>query len=607
MADTLSRRVKYSGHKHQINKSGKIITKNLDMNVLNLLCSYVMCTNRNVRRGGFMNVRNFIASLDLSVYSNEPEKLERISFIEKGLEARIERGLNSPSMILNYINGGFLANDAIDMSNLATELSNQEIDFINDMVTKSLYYTFIDPEMDILTDLCIKWKAADFNEKVLLSQEIEGVVSLLYNKFRRAKVESMQNITFCLRPEKFEEIITDIRNKVCDPSNMMRTGMIGFNDLVGGGFFAGRLYMLLGITGVGKSLSMLNMLYQLKRYNTHMTAKDPTKIPAIVYITMENDIYETVERLVTISTGTDLKDHSIEELINILRTDGELYINGDSPIDIIIKFVPNRSVDTSYLYTMVEDLEDEGYEVLAVMLDHIKRIRSIESITDVRLELGAVVNECKTFAAIKNLIFITDSHLNRDAAAIIDKGAGNTASDLTRMLGKANVGESMLMLDNCDYACIINKEVDADGNVYMVFKTIKMRYKNNGREYICQPFEENNPIRFKEDVFTGIPLFLESLHNVDFNQSAYRTQPNGDKIVASNYCNISEIDGSKPITSNVTRYGEDTPAEEHKSLKNLKHYHIEDVRFMDDKERDTYYTKLATNTLTRLLDFDSVA
>ncbi len=78
----------------------------------------------------------------------------------------------------------------------------------------------------------------------------------------------------------------------------------------------------------------------------------------------------------------------------------------------------------------------------------------------------------------KILIFITNSHLNRDANATIDKSAGPAKADLTKLLGKHNIGESMLMLDNLDCGFIINAEWDREGNKYMVYKRVKMRYKS---------------------------------------------------------------------------------------------------------------------------------
>ena len=75
-------------------------------------------------------------------------------------------------------------------------------------------------------------------------------------------------------------------------------------------------------------------------------------------------------------------------IVRKLREEGELVLNDDSPIDIVIKYKANKSVDTSYLYTLVDDLEDDGYEVICLVQDHVKRIRSIYNSPDLRIELG---------------------------------------------------------------------------------------------------------------------------------------------------------------------------------------------------------------------------
>ena len=225
---------------------------------------------------------------------------------------------------------------------------------------------------------------------------------------------------------------------------------------------------------------------------------------------MENSVTETIQRLFEICTGSSMRDYTVEEVERKLKEEGELYLNGDSPIDIIIKYKPNRSEDTSYLYTLTEDLEDEGYEVICLMQDHVKRLRSVEYQPDVRLELGNVTNEMKTFAIIKDIPVITDSHLNRDGARIIDNTSGRTKSDLTRLLGKSNIGESMLMLDNVDLGIILNQEYDSEDVKHMVFKVIKQRVKIY-KDYVCIPYDKNNPVKLVEDIYSPVPLFKETL------------------------------------------------------------------------------------------------
>ena len=226
-----------------------------------------------------------------------------------------------------------------------------------------------------------------------------------------------------------------------------------------------------------------------------------------------------------------MKDFDVEQVIQMLRNDGELYLTGDNPIDLIIKYKPNRSVDTGYLYTLVEDLEDEGYEVICMIQDHVKRIKSVSGNPDLRLELGDVVNEMKTFAIIKDIPVITDSHLNREGAKIIDQSSTRSTMDLTRMLGKSNIGESLLMLDNIDLGIILNKEYDAEGNVYMVFKNIKQRVQTY-RDYICQPFHQGT-IKLVEDFYSSIPVFKESLYNESMSQ--LNTQFHNSKVKKNEY------------------------------------------------------------------------
>lgn len=533
----LERRRKYSGSGRTVNKSGKKLDINFDLNSLNLMCSYILSENKNIRRSHLINMRNLFDLLDINVYVNDTEKMKRIDFIKKGLEAKIIHNLRDPFIVLKYINGGIIESENLDINNF-TQLSNSELEWINSTITEALKYAFIYNDIDKMIDICTRFKAADYRSRGSIVNEFEILVNEIQSKFRRARVESLAESSFTLKDGLFDEIIKDIHEQLTDPSSKLLTGMQGVNELIGGGFESARVYMLLGLTGGGKSLSLLNFAYQIKKNNKNYKPKDPTKIPVIVYLTMENTVKETVERLFNLATGEDMKDHSPEDIINMLRTDGELYLTDESPIDIVIKFVPNRTVDTSYLYTMTEDLEDEGYEVICLIQDHVKRIKSVDHYTDVRLELGAVVNEFKVYASLKDIPVITNSHLNRDAAGKIDEGSRANKGDLIRMLGRANIGESMLMLDNLDCALIIGQEYDSDFNKYMAFKRIKMRGKCTLRDTIFQPYESVDSIRLIEDIDLKVPVFKDTLKDSPTESNLYNNGINRSKYQN----NIKDID-----------------------------------------------------------------
>ena len=195
-------------------------------------------------------------------------------------------------------------------------------------------------------------------------------------------------------------------------------------------------------------------------------------------------------------------------------------------------------------------LEDEGYEVICMIQDHVKRLKSVSGNPDLRLELGDVVNEMKTFAIIKDIPVITDSHLNREGAKVIDQSSTRSTMDLTRMLGKSNIGESLLMLDNIDLGIILNKEFDSEGNEYMVFKNIKERVKTY-RSYICQPFHKDNSIKLIEDFYSPIPVFRESL----YNEPVMNTQHHNNNVQNNAYnTNIITInDANKKVDATLEK------------------------------------------------------
>ena len=161
-----------------------------------------------------------------------------------------------------------------------------------------------------------------------------------------------------------------------------------------------------------------------------------------------------------------------------------------------------------------------------------------------------------TFAKIKDIPVITDSHLNRAGATIIDANSGTSKADLTRLLGKNNVGESLLMLDNVDESIIVNNEYDKNGVKHMVFKVIKTRVKIF-KEYICQPYDVENTIKLVEDLYSPVPVFKETLYeapvmntnipNVDNKNSRFVTALPIDEDKSDNIYKFSSRYSSIPV------------------------------------------------------------
>lgn len=529
----LERRAKYSGQGNSVVKSNKQLDVNLDLHTLDIMCKCLVSDNKNIRRGQLYNLRNLIYLINPSNYENDFEKSKRISFIKKGIEARLVCNLTDPYMILSHINGGILDTSIIDLDEFAG-LSNAEVEWMNNMVSEALKFSHMFNNVDKLLDICTRLKSTEYGSKAEVVKEFESVINSIQNDFRRCRNENRTQEIFSLRDGYFENVMYDTYNALSSPRRKLSCGMQGMNEMLGGGFENGRCYVYFGLPGEGKSSIMMNIMYQIKKYNRYYRTKDPTKRPCVVLLTMENSVAESIDRLFGMATGyKKMTDFTPENAMKMLKEDGELYLTDDSPIDIIIKFEPSNSVDTSYLYTLTEDLEDQGMEVIAMFQDYIGRIRSTEHLADSRLEYGAVVDEFKTFAEIKDVPVITASQLNRDASRHIDEGRKASKSDLVRLIGRSNISESMLILNNIDAGFLIAPETTHDGDRYLGVQRIKIRYDAGDREFVYLPFLGDS-LKMDEDVGKAASFrttmkqenpFYSAMPN---NQSQYQTNSIND-------------------------------------------------------------------------------
>ena len=491
------------------NKENIQLDIKFDITELDLMCGYIVSENRSIRRGNIVNLMNVFKLINMGVYGNDQACKERIEFIQKGIKARLDKNLSTTFTITKEIQGGIGSDDYLKYP----ELSNTEVEWVNQCMSEILKYANIESNADEGLNLLTRLKSSDYTHRGDVVKDLEGWLSKVQNLLRKSKMDNIEDLTFSLSGNTFIEAMTETHKQATSPSNTLVFGTQALNSLTGGGLYSTRVYTLLGLPGEGKSSTMLDMAIQLKRYNTNYKCKDPTKRPCVVLFVMENSIIETVERLFSMCIiGKHIDEYSLNEAINIM-TDKGLHLTDSDPIDLVIKYKPNLSVDTSYLYTLVDDLEDEGYEVICVLQDYLKRIRSVEGNFngDLRAQLGAIVNEFKVFATIKNIPVVTASQLNRTATNSIDTARVKNKSDLVRLIGRANVGESNLILENSDWIALIAPEQDrVTGQRFLGIQRVKSRYYiPDGFHYAYIPYI-NDSIKFVEDI-NGAPMHRETM------------------------------------------------------------------------------------------------
>lgn len=231
-------------------------------------------------------------------------------------------------------------------------------------------------------------------------------------------------------------------------NNMFKTGIKRLNTLLSPAYMNGRLYLYLGTPGAGKSIILLKSALDIRKYNPDFKPKTPGLKPAVLYITMENSFTETIERVWNMTfDNEDMTNYSYEEAKEKLMEElgfgkNENGENG-SNIAIEIQFHPYRSISTDDIHTLISDMKDEGLEICALCLDYVKRIRpSIPSPDSIKVELARIINELKAIALIYDIPVITAQQINRSGAAKIDNAIREGKQDVTKLVGRENVGDA---------------------------------------------------------------------------------------------------------------------------------------------------------------------
>ena len=489
---------------------GEPILFGIDDVLMNLFCSYVLSSNSNVHKFSISNLDKLMRSISPSTFENNPLLALKHRFLLRALEDRVS-GL-SGELILSDVSRHMDATALLQDQRFVRELSNEEVRYVEETVAQFLNTMVFDSRLNTLMQLCKDYEHADYRERQSILSNVRSVMTDTMTQFRRNDVASHSPSTR-FRLSSMNDSMEEIHNYLSNPSYKLVTGMQGFNALLGGGFQKTKLYCMFGMSGEGKTVTLVNLLYQIWKYNRGFRCKDPTKKPCIVLLTMENLVIEYICSLFHVITrGGNIRDCSSAQACLEEFKSRKFEYRDVGDIEIVIDYKPVNTVDTRYMYQLVEELEDEGFETICFIMDYLMRIRPSEYTHDLYTDLGTIANDFKTFAILKDIPFITASQLNREAAKIIDEGRNANQRDIIKKLGRATIGDSVQIDRNIDGTIILVPEVSASGERYMAYKLTKHRYEVfTNKVSIFQPMYEGSYIALVEDLFDPKPAFRESL------------------------------------------------------------------------------------------------
>ena len=265
MAIKISQKYGKSNARGRSSEPVRELTQKLSYVILDLICSYLVSENRNIKTRGYKTIKELFSIINPSDYKSDAD-IERIDFIKFALDARLKYGLIDSKKVMDYI----VSKDTTHAGNYNInfqEMSNQDVEYVNTMVTSLLDSATFSSYIHKFAEISRDFDSATAYEKSAIVNNWKTMVSDCNNHIRNNKIINSEQEFVSLRPGIFEEYAKDTYSYVTNTSSKLSTGMVGVNYLLGGGFESTRVYGFFGLQGEGKSLTLLNLGLQMKMFN----------------------------------------------------------------------------------------------------------------------------------------------------------------------------------------------------------------------------------------------------------------------------------------------------------------------------------------------------
>lgn len=487
----------------------------IDLDTLDLYCEYILnYMNRTITFSNLSNLEHYVSQMDENNFKQNEAKMARYLFLKYFLEARLKKGITSAKLIFKYIEDRVskkywaIINRDIINGLPHNQMGTSDVKFVNDMIYSKLNTIFMHSYKDAMLKMIEDLNSDEFGKDVEDCDNAINFFQSMLNELTKAQRKARNDNRFNLTDEdNFNTIMQEAAERALSDNHFLQTGWQGLNKMLNGGFEDARVYNFIGATGGFKSGLLLNLMKQIKLYNKMRPHKDPTKRPTILFISQENNIWETFLRIYGIFGGTGkIKDHNIKEIFAILKKGGFCVVEDDLDIDIEFRYYGNMDINVADIRGMVQELDASDREVIVIIQDYIERLRPpVIANSEKRNQLADVSNQLHDLAVDLDIPIITASQFNRAGVTALEEAKEKNQKDISKKVGTGNISESYGMLKNIDVNISIVVEYDLnEERYYLSFRALKFRGDDtNALKYFLQPFVgKNSKIQLMDDIGT---------------------------------------------------------------------------------------------------------
>lgn len=495
----------------------KQITITFDVDMMNALIKYVRCDS--VSQYQVSALYKLLKQIDFNNYLYSPDIFDRLKFLSVVCEAICDANIHDENVLQSFLSS-HLDNYEEIISQVEFEknlLTSSECDIMTSAINERLQYIYIYQVKDDIVNALEEFDRVGFTSYMDVVNTLKTKLSNLMVKLQRISAPDQLIRQFNFTDDQYLDLLRSIVDRAKKPSTILRTGIRQLNAILSPGFQSGRLYTFLGGTGRFKSGTLWNIADQLRQFNPQIVPVENGMRKTILYVTLENTIYETILRLFDMynNTGREITEMDVNEVADLLRKEGHFEFTSEDGIDIEMRYYSDLEIATSDLYTLIRELADAGKEVIALVLDYILKIDSQkEHYGDERLRISYAGRELRALAQALDIPVITAMQINREGNGILDAAMSENKEDVARFIGSAYVGQCWDLIQESDFVCFVNLEMQkSTGKWFVSFKRTKIRGKKDPMavDYFNHPFVNNNGIRLEPDVNQPEPISIVSL------------------------------------------------------------------------------------------------
>ena len=509
----------------------------LNIDMADLLLEYAISNKPS--RNHQANLKQLLDVVDMDVYKSSYEIKDRLYLTRSILDLKLNEEVTKLALLKEQCKQN--NPDLVELINNTTwsnsSLQTNDIKLINKWIEEHMQFYYFYVEMPSIVNIWESCMRQGFNLNIDALNEVNDRMNRLIVKMKNTEIATGILRQFNFAAPNVADLIKFTVEKAQKPSAILQTGIRNLNAILGPGFRGGKLYTILGMSGKFKSGTLLNIADQITKFNPSLEKVTNGKRNTLLFITMENSIEETVERLFGMyADETDSFINSTpDQVISILRDKGKFIISDDTAdgIALEIRYYANMEINTADLYRIIEDMENNNQHVIGLILDYIKRINSVyQHHGDETVRVTYVAKELKTLALTYDIPVITAQQINRMGNATVDAAMRNDKHDLIRYVGNSDIGGAWSVIEESDWVAIINleKHVKTD-KLYLTIKRTKNRSGKSDvttMDYFNHPFTNDRSLKLMTDVdkdgSVSILSLASDLNSVDLSEDGADAQ-----------------------------------------------------------------------------------